>query len=67
MKRNNKDKDKKRPRTIVLRLANFKDRSIILKTVNRLKGSNVSIKEAFSRETTELGAVGWGKAVAFRG
>ena len=55
MKRNNKDKDKKRPRTIVLRLANFKDRSIILKTVNRLKGSNVSINEAFSRETTELG------------
>ena len=30
-KRNYKDKDKKRPRTIILRLANFKDKSIILK------------------------------------
>ena len=38
-KRNYKDKDKKRPRTIVLRLANFKDKNIILKNVNKLKGS----------------------------
>ena len=30
-KRNYKDKDTKRPRTIVLRLENFKDKSIILK------------------------------------
>ena len=53
-KRNYKDKDKKRPRTIVLRLANFKDKSIILKNVNKLKGSDVYINEDFSRETTEL-------------
>ena len=38
-KRNYKDKDKKSPRTIVLRLANFKDKNIILKNVNKLKGS----------------------------
>ena len=53
-KRNYKDKDKKRPRTIVLRLANFKDKNIILKNVNKLKGSDVYINEDFSRETTEL-------------
>ena len=53
-KRNCKDKDKKRPRTIILRLANFKDKSIILKNVNKLKGSDVYINEDFSRETTEL-------------
>ena len=53
-KRNYKDKDKKHPRTIVLRLANFKDKSIILKNVNKLKGSYVYINEDFSRETTEL-------------
>ena len=52
-KRNYKDKDKKRPRTIVLRLANFKDKNIILKNVNKLKGSDVYINEDFSRETTE--------------
>ena len=61
-KRNYKDKDKKRPRTIVLRLANFKEKSIILKNVNKLKGSGVYINEDFSRETN-----GRGKAVAFRG
>ena len=53
-KRNYKDKDKKRARTIVLRLANFKDKGIILKNVNKLKGSDVYISEGFSRETTEL-------------
>ena len=53
-KRNYKDKDKKRPRTIVLRLANFKDKNIILKNVNKLKGSDVYINQDFSRETTEL-------------
>ena len=51
-KRNYKDKDKKRPRTVLLRLANFKDKSIILKNVNQLKGSDVYINEDFSRETT---------------
>ena len=53
-KRNYKDKDKNRPRKIVLRLANFKDKNIILKNVNKLKGSDVYINEDFSRETTEL-------------
>ena len=72
---NYKDEDKKSPRTIVLRLANFRDKSIILKNVNKLKGSDVYINEDFSRETTELRgkkscgkkAVGRGKAAAFRG
>ena len=53
-KRNYKVKDKKRPRTIVLRLANFKDKSIILKIANKLKGSDVYINEDFSRNTIEL-------------
>ena len=53
-KRNYKDKDKKRPRTIVLRLANVKDKNIILKNVNKLKGSDVYVNEKFNRETTEL-------------
>ena len=40
-KRNYRNEDKKRPRTIVLGLANFKDKNIILKNVNKLKGSDV--------------------------
>ena len=59
MKRNYKDKDKKRPRTIILRLANFKDKSVILKNVNKLKGNDVYINEDFSRETTELSKKLW--------
>ena len=53
-KRNYEDKDRKRPRTIVLSLANFKDKKVILKNVNKLKGSDVYINKDFSRETTEL-------------
>ena len=53
-KRNYKDEDKIRPRTIKLRLANFKDKSIILKNVNKLTGNNVYINEDLSWETTEL-------------
>ena len=53
-KKNYKDKDKKRPRTIVLRLGNFKDKSIILKNVSKLKRIDAYINEDFSRETAEL-------------
>ena len=61
-----KDKDKERPRTIVLRLANFKDKNIILKNVNKLKGSDVYINEDFSRETTKLRKKLWGKVKQLR-
>ena len=65
-KRNYKDKDKKRPRTIVLRLANFKDKSIILKNLNKLKRSGVYINKDFSRETTELRKKLWDKVKQLR-
>ena len=58
-KRNYKDKEKKRPRTIMLRLANFKDKGIILKNVKKLKGSDIYIKKDFRRETKELGKKLW--------
>ena len=65
-KRYYKDKDKKSPRTIVLRLANFKDKSIILKNVNKLKGSDVYINEDFSRETSELRKKLWDEVKQLR-
>ena len=64
-KRNYKDEDKKRPRT-VLRLANFKDENIILKNVNKLKGSDVYVNENFSRETTELRKKLWDEVKQLR-
>ena len=65
-KRNYKDKDKKCPRTIILRLANFKDKSIITKNVNKLKGSDVYINEDFSRETKELRKKVWDEVKQLR-
>ena len=65
-KRNYKDKDKKRPRTIVLRLANFKDNSIILENVNKLKRSDVYVNKDFSRETTELSKKLWDEVKQLR-
>ena len=49
-KKNYKDKNKKCPRTIALRLANFNDKNIILKNKNKLKESDVYINKDFSRE-----------------
>ena len=65
-KRNYKDKDKKRPRTTVLRLPNFRDKSITLKYVNKLKGSDLYINEDFSRETTELRKKLWNEVKELR-
>ena len=66
--RNYKDKDKKRSRTIALRLANFKDKNIILKNLYKLKGSDVYINRDFNRGTMEFRKKLWEgvKAVAFR-
>ena len=65
-KRNYKDNDKKLPRTIVLKLANFKDKSTILKNVNKLQGSDVYKDENFSRETMELRKKLWEKVKQLR-
>ena len=44
---------KNQPRTIVIKLANYKDKSMILRNV-KLKGSNIFINEGFSKQTTDL-------------
>ena len=65
-KRNYKDKGKKRPRTIALRLVNVKDKSIMMKNVSKLKGSDLYINEGFSRETTELKKKLWNEVKQLR-
>ena len=45
---------------------NFKDKSIILKNVNKLKGSDVYINEDFSRETTDLRKTLWDEVKQLR-
>ena len=45
---------KKQARTIVIRLANYKDKSMILRNVHKLKESETFINEDFSKQTTDL-------------
>ena len=44
---------KKQPRTIVLKLANCKDKKMIFRNVHKLKGSGIFINEDSSKQTTD--------------
>ncbi|XP_065654801.1 uncharacterized protein LOC136081416 [Hydra vulgaris] len=43
-----------KPRTLVIKLLNFKDKVKILKNANKLKGSGIYINEDFSLETSSI-------------
>ena len=45
---------KKQSRTIVIKLANYKDKSMILRNVHKLKRSDIFINEDFSKQTADL-------------
>ena len=45
---------KKQPRTIVIKLGNDKDKSMILINVHKLKKSDIFINDDFSKESTYL-------------
>ena len=53
----NKGKNKKR--TIVLKLASFKDKLKIISEARKLKGTNISINEDYSKETLEIRKEKW--------
>ena len=50
-----------KPRTIVCRFLNYKDKTNILKNAKKLKGKNIFINEDFSHETMELRKELWEK------
>ena len=50
-----------KPRTIVSRFLNYKDKTNILKNAKKLKGKNIFINEDFSHETMELRKELWEK------
>ena len=50
-----------KPRTIVCRFLNYKDKTNILKNSKKLKGKNIFINEDFSHETMELRKKLWEK------
>ena len=45
---------KQQPRTIAIKLANYKNKSMILRKVHKVKGSAVFINEDFSKQTSDL-------------
>ena len=45
---------KKQPRTIVIKLFNCEDKSMILRNVHKLKGSDIFVNKDFSKQTTDL-------------
>ena len=55
---------KKQPRTTVIKLANYKDRSMILRKVHKLKGSGIN--KDFSKQNTELRKGLWKKVKQLR-
>ena len=54
VKRNNRDSNTNRPRTIVVKLLRFKDKTEIFQNTNKLKGQNIFINNDFNKETLEL-------------
>ena len=50
----NNTSGKKQLRIIVINLANYKDKSMILRNVHKLRGSDIFIYEDFSKQTTSL-------------
>ena len=61
IKKKGKSDNPGKPRTIVCRFLNFKDKTNILKNAKKLKGKNIFINEDFSHETMELRKELWEK------
>ena len=45
---------KNQPRTIVIKLANYKDKSMTLRNAHKLKSSDIFISDSFSKQTTDF-------------
>lgn len=55
-----------RPRTIVCRITNFKDKQLILKNAKKLKNTGIYIYEDFCRDTMELRKQLWEDVLEYR-
>ena len=53
VKRNNRDNNTNRPRTTVVKLLRFQDKTNIFQNANKLKGQNIFINNDFSKATLE--------------
>jgi hypothetical protein len=48
------DNNRDSPRTVILKLLNYKDKELILKNAKMLKGKGIFINEDFSEETNKI-------------
>ena len=48
-----------KPRTVIIKVLDFKDKTRILRNCKKLKGTNIFIYEDFSAETMEIRKVNW--------
>ena len=60
------NKGKNNKRTIVLKLASFKDKLKIISEARKLKGTNISINEDYSKETLEIRKEKWNEVKELR-
>ena len=54
VKHNSRDSNTNRPRTIVVKLLRFKDKTKIFQNANKLKGQSIFINNDFSKAMLEL-------------
>ena len=62
----NNTAQKSEPRKIVIKLANYKDKSMILRNIHKLKGGNIFIMRTLVNYGVEERAVKRGKTTTFR-
>ena len=61
-----RQKEKYKPRTIVIKLLNYKDKVEILKNANKLKDTGIFINEDFCKETTDIRKGLWDEVLKLR-
>ena len=58
--------EKKKSRTVVLKMLSYKDRNLVLKNAHILKGTDIYINEDYSHETTEIQKKLWNDVLKLR-
>ena len=64
--RTGKVTEKKKSRTVVLKMLSYKDRNLVLKNAHKLKGTDIYINEDYSYETTEIRRKLWNDVLKLR-
>ena len=61
-----KQKQNNQPRTIIMKLLNYKEKELVMKNAKKLKRSGIFINEDFSKETTAIRKTLWNEVLELR-